>query len=237
MIWAETLFLAVLLVAFPVYSARTFPGELRAIAEGRPGARISFYHSTMRWQWSLLAAGIAVWLLGGRALEEIGFRAPHGWGFWVSLVLALLTAVASTAHRLRVQRSEESRLKMRSQFGGMLAFLPRRTEELRVFNLLSVTAGVCEEVLYRGWLLGFFGPLIGMPAACVVAVISFGLAHSYGKRDVAIKAGAMGAVLTGVYVLSGSLWVPIALHIVMDVNVGMLSTAAFRDEPRREAVT
>ena len=74
-----------------------------------------------------------------------------------------------------------------------------------------------------------------MPAACGVAVISFGLAHSYGKRDVALKAGAMGAVFTGLYVLSGSLWVPIALHIFIDVYMGMLSTAAFRDQPRSEA--
>lgn len=235
MIWIDAAFLAVLLVVFPVVSAHKFPRELRAIAEGRAGARVSGYRGTMAWQWSLLASGLAVWFLGGRSLGEIGFRAPQGWGFWVSATLAFVGTAALTGQLRAAERDETARGEIRTQLGGTLAFLPRHAGELRGFTQLSVTAGICEEVLYRGWFLGFFAPLLGMPAAFVASVLVFGLAHSYGGRDVVRKAGAMGLILGALYLLSGSLWVPIALHVFVDINAGMLSAAAFRDVSRAEA--
>jgi hypothetical protein len=179
----------------------------------------------------MCAVGFGLWAGAGRSLERLGFAPPEGAGFWAALVIAGVIAGTLQAQLLTVRGSDGARREARSQLGGSLVLLPRSRAEGRAFFRVSLTAGICEEVLYRGWLLGWLTPRIGLPAAFVLGVLLFTLAHSYGGRSIALRAGALGAVLTALYVLSGSLWVPIALHVFLDANAGQLSVAAHSDAP------
>ncbi|MGQ0720096.1 MAG: CPBP family intramembrane glutamic endopeptidase [Candidatus Eiseniibacteriota bacterium] len=226
----DVLFVIVFAVAYPLYAARTYPRTMRGIAEFRPRARIDAYRETMLWEWGLAAAGVAVWLAGGRTFAQLGFRAPSGAGFWIALVLALLGTAALALQLRSVQRSEDDRRELKTSLGGPLVFLPRTTGEEREFALVSITAGICEELLYRGWLIAWLAPVAGTPAAAVLSTLAFGAVHLYGGPSVALRATAMGAVLCGLFLLSGSLWVPILVHAMVDRNMGQLAAAAFRDD-------
>jgi membrane protease YdiL (CAAX protease family) len=225
----DVLFVIGLVVVYPAYSARTFPRTMRGIAEFRPGARIASYRETMAWGWGLAAAGTAVWLAGGRSFAELGFRAPSGAGFWIALVFAVLAAAGLALQLRSVRQSEEDRRELRTSLGGPLVFLPRTPKEERAFAALSLTAGICEELLYRGWLIAWLAPATGTPAAAVLSTLAFGAGHLYGGRSVALRATAMGAVLCGLFLLSGSLWVPVLVHAAVDRNMGKLAVAAFHD--------
>ncbi|NNE42735.1 MAG: CPBP family intramembrane metalloprotease [Gemmatimonadetes bacterium] len=237
MLWVEIAFLVVLMVIFPVQSARGFPKLLREIAEGHRNARFPGYRETIIWEWALLAAALGIWFAGGRSLADLGFSRPEGWGFWVSAGLTLAAIVVLTLQVRQVGRSEEQQHELRAQMGGPLAFLPRAPHEKPLFNAVCVTAGVCEEILYRGWFLAVVGGWIGLPAAAVVGVIGFGALHLYAGKSVALRAGMLGAFFTVLYLVSGSLWVPIVLHIFVDWNTGSLSLVAFggRSEPDASA--
>jgi membrane protease YdiL (CAAX protease family) len=167
-------------------------------------------------------------------MADLGLRAPSGAGFWISLALAAAVAAALVLQLRAVERSEELRREVRPSLGGTLVLLPRTAEEGRTFAALSLTAGLCEELLYRGWLIGWLAPFTGMPAAAVLSTAAFGAAHLYGGRSLALRATAMGAVLCALFLLSGSLWVSILLHAFVDWNMGQLAVAAFRDAPLGE---
>jgi membrane protease YdiL (CAAX protease family) len=231
MMLLDVIFVVAFVGIFPVVSARKFPAQMRRIAEFRTGARIAAYRETMAWEWGLAAAGTAVWWAGGRSFAELGLRAPSGAGFWVSLGLVLLGVALLTLQLRSAERSEEHRRELRAALGGPLVFLPRTPEEERGFTALSITAGVCEELLYRGWLIAWLVPLIGLPAAAVLSTVAFGAAHFWGGPSVTLRATAMGAVLCGLFLLSGSLWIPILAHAAVDHNMGSLSVAAFQDSP------
>ncbi|HMB70786.1 MAG TPA: CPBP family intramembrane glutamic endopeptidase [bacterium] len=235
MIVLEIAFLVILLVVFPWMAHRSFPVVMRAIVDGGPDARVREYRRTAASQWVLCLAGVALWIAGGRSLEELGFVAPAGRGFWAALAVAAAAAAALQVQLLSVRGSDASRREVRSQLGGSLVFLPRTPRDGAAFVLVSITAGVCEEILFRGWLMGWLVPRAGLPAAFGLGVLLFALAHSYGGRALALRAGAMGVVLTALFVLSGSLWVPIALHVFVDANAGQLSVAAHSDAPVAEA--
>jgi membrane protease YdiL (CAAX protease family) len=234
MILAETAFLIVLLVVFPWVAWRSFPAVMRTIADGVPGARVREYRRAAAWQWALCVAGAALWIAGGRTWEELGFGAPGGRGFWVALGIAGVAAALLQAQLVSVRRSGDARREVRSRLGGSMVFLPRSRAEGAAFLGISATAGICEEMLYRGWLLGWLAPRIGLPAAFAAAAVLFALAHAYGGRKLAARAGALGVVLGALYVLSGSLWVSIALHVFLDANAGQLSVAAHSDAPAPE---
>jgi len=109
--------------------------------------------------------------------------------------------------------------------------MPHTPTELRRFYGLSVTAGVCEELLYRGFLIAYLVHWFGLIPAAGISAVIFGLGHLYqGWRGV-LTTGAVGAFLAAVYLLTGSLLASMVLHALMDVHSGNLAFHAFTREP------
>jgi membrane protease YdiL (CAAX protease family) len=92
-------------------------------------------------------------------------------------------------------------------------------------GVLSMTAGLGEEILFRGWLQqGLMGILdaqanpwlIGL--ALIIASILFGLAHPISPLYI-LLAAAMGLFLGGIYVLTENLLCAIVAHAVYDAVI------------------
>jgi len=85
-----------------------------------------------------------------------------------------------------------------------------------------VTAGICEEVIYRGFLLRYLqeGPMrLNAPIALIFSSVMFGLFHA-GQGVGAILGTAVGGFLFGVIFLGrGSLLLPILLHALNNLRV------------------
>jgi membrane protease YdiL (CAAX protease family) len=106
-----------------------------------------------------------------------------------------------------------------------LALLPRTARERRLFTVVGVTAGVCEEWLYRGFFLAVVSALAGgMPTGVlvVVAAVSFGLAHAYQGRAGVVTTGLLGGVMAALYLQTGSLLLPVLLHTAIDLRFLMV---------------
>src|SRR5690242_5133862 len=77
----------------------------------------------------------------------------------VPLAIAAAILAALGAWWVRTQEralaNPDKVAKMRERFGGFLLLVPLTEAEQRSWILLSITAGVCEEVLYRGF-MGFY---------------------------------------------------------------------------------
>jgi membrane protease YdiL (CAAX protease family) len=102
-----------------------------------------------------------------------------------------------------------------------LALLPRTTGERRLFTVVGVTAGVCEEWLYRGFFLAVVAALAGgLPTGVlvVVAAVAFGLAHAYQGLVGIVTTGLLGGIMAAVYLQTGSLLLPVLLHAVIDLR-------------------
>jgi membrane protease YdiL (CAAX protease family) len=100
--------------------------------------------------------------------------------------------------------------------------LPQSTEELFPYLALAITAGLCEEFLYRGFSMAVLSHL-GMQAWAVVLLSSilFGLAHSYQGRGGVIVTLMMGLALGASRIAYGSLVPAILWHTAVDVVAGL----------------
>jgi membrane protease YdiL (CAAX protease family) len=85
-----------------------------------------------------------------------------------------------------------------------------------------VTAGLCEELLYRGFLMAYIGALWGFWPAVILSSLVFGLGHAYQGTSGIATTGTIGLILAGLFVLTGSLWVPMLLHAATDLFAGSL---------------
>ena len=209
---------------------RRFEGRLRS----DPEARRSFYARLLVLEWGLALLALIIWL-GSPGVDagSVGLRWPERWPGPVTgvvLVLVLLFVVVSTrALRGGVLLEAVEPVRRRPGEGrhsepaahATLALLPRTPAERRLFTVVGVTAGICEEWLYRGFFLAVVAAVAGGPPTAVlvvVAAVAFGLAHAYQGAVGIGTTGLLGAIMAAVYLQTGSLLLPVLLHAVIDLR-------------------
>jgi membrane protease YdiL (CAAX protease family) len=115
--------------------------------------------------------------------------------------------------------------------GKVDPILPRTTAERRAWAGLALSAGVTEEITYRGLLLIALATLLPDAAPLLVvtvAAVLFGLAHWYQGALGILVTGLLGGVLAALYLATGSLLLPIALHVLIDLRALLPIPAARR---------
>ena len=105
------------------------------------------------------------------------------------------------------------------------SLIPRSRKEKRWFTLTALAAGVCEEVVFRGFFLYLLGETF--PAAspyllAVMAGVLFGVAHFYQGIKGAIKTSLIGVLFGTLYLWMNSLLLCVLLHILFDVSSAFL---------------
>lgn len=187
-----------------------------------PGARRWLYRRLLILEWGLAALVVAVSLVAARVgWSELGLRWPDRIGFvtgFVVVVVLAVTVLSVRALRTGVLREVGSESASLRSVGSLL---PRTDAERRVFAAVALTAGIAEEVVYRGFgiaVLAALGPALPWWGLIAAAGAAFGLAHAYQGTAGILTTGLLGAVLAAVYLDTGSLLVPILLHCLIDLR-------------------
>jgi len=180
-------------------------------------------------QWSLVAVGAALWVRSDRSWESLGLSTPEGWRLWVSIVLLALLAAYYAYAIVTVARSSDAKASMRQQFGKLAIVMPRTRSELCLFGGASLTAGFCEEFLYRGYIIWLFAPWLGWWGAAALSIPLFASVHAYQGWNGMIRTAILGTLFVLIVALLNSLWPAIALHIVVDLGAGILAWLALRE--------
>jgi membrane protease YdiL (CAAX protease family) len=213
----------VIVVLWPLYAAFVqYPRLKRGVAAGVPGIRVRAYIQAIVTQWTLATLALVLWMASKRQAADLGFALTGGWRLALGIVVVVVAIVLLEAQRRRVVSSAELQREFHGKIEQASALLPQNAKELFYFNLVSVTAGVCEEILFRGLLIWYLSQSIGLPLAVVGSSALFGLAHLYQGRKGIVQTGIVGLVLALVYVATGTLWVVMLLHTLVDMNSGVL---------------
>ncbi|WP_010205953.1 CPBP family intramembrane glutamic endopeptidase [Salinibacterium sp. PAMC 21357] len=183
---------------------------------------------------------ISFTLFGGMSLVTLlasGQFAPdlltevQGWS-WVSWLLSVLAARPSVtvgiivgiiigivgltiAGVIAVRKEGDEIIAV----GDIQAILPRNRQELVLGGLLSINAGVVEELLFRLALPALLFATTGNAIVAVVgSLLLFGLMHSYQGVAGIVVTTVIGMIFMALYVLSGSILVAIIAHAVLDLR-------------------
>jgi uncharacterized protein len=214
------IFTFVLAVVFPILDYVLYP---------RLKSTMQIYLWNILALWSLTAACVWTSRMNHLTLSDLGeqtgnlFRTLVVCGIVAAILLLLIGVQKSQTKKASPEQLEKA-------LAGVKRLMPKNSTERAVWVVVSITAGVCEEILYRGWLLGLFGAALG--SVCLGLLISsilFGFAHAYQGRNAIFGTGVAGAVFGIVLVVSGSLIPGQLLHTAMDLNSGFaLARAAKR---------
>ena len=230
--WIDHVYFVLLAFVFPVTDFRMMRRSAKRIHAGEAGQRMRPYRCIVRWEWGCASIFRLTWYVFAYGWAELGLELQSGTLAWIGYGLATASCGALVLQARIVIRSTTNRALVRKQIGWLSFLTPSTGSERRAFDALSVTAGVCEEILFRGFVIAYLTAALAVtfwPAALLSAVL-FGAAHAYQGPSGAAKAGLVGVLMALFYWLTGALWAPIVAHAVMDLTSGRIAYAASRDE-------
>ncbi len=217
----DHLLIVLLVGALPFVAAWSYRRLVRQIEAGVPDARVREYRRTTLVQWLMALSLVALWVFGDRSLDVLGFALPGGWPIAVGAGVTVLGLAFLAGQWRAVRRMEDEDLaEMQEGMTFIAPLLPRTDEEAAHFRILSVTAGICEEIVYRGYLIWYLAAFLGPWPAALAAGVLFGVLHLYQGTQGILRTGAVGIIMSLLYVGSGSLLWPMTLHAAVDLNGG-----------------
>lgn len=197
---------------------KSFADQLSAAATPN---RLRFYLVTLFYEWLLFVlvvvgvrrSGASVLVVVGdhwrsvrQVLRDIGIAA----GFWLVAAVLLwifgwLLRVGAVGHN--------------TQF-----MLPHVGVELAFWIALSVSAGICEETIFRGYLQRQFMALTkNAPAGIILSAATFGAAHAYQGFRMVILIALYGAMFGTLAYWRGSVRPGMMAHAWQDSLNGVLA--------------
>lgn len=203
--------------------------------------RIHKYRFSSVWNLiSLVLVFLAVWVTP-ITMADIGFRPVHFNAHNRFLLIAglivcglltvlfiyqILAFIFSESYR----NSTASNLQKRSQSGGLYQkvvdnLIPRTKKEKRWFAMTAFAAGLCEEVVFRGFLLYLLSavfPTISNYLMVIAVGLLFGLAHFYQGLKGILKTALLGTLFGLLYLGTDSLILCVVLHFLFDFSSAFL---------------
>ena len=229
--------LVVLLVVLQPLRGRQRYQRLVEELKKDPGARRRFYVRGIVTAW--LAVGIVALIgaLDGRGPSSIGLRVdhlkPHA-PLLIGLYVGASVLALGASLIVILRGSASLTVRFRRQLRGYVELLPRTTRERRTFALVAVTAGICEEILYRGFGVAYVKWLVPSASALTLIVViglAFGIAHLYqGVRGVVLT-GLIGGLFTSLTLATGTLLPAIIIHVLVDLRVVFLPASLTETTP------
>jgi membrane protease YdiL (CAAX protease family) len=229
----DWILVAVFMVVMPAWSWFTWPGFVAAAKANEPGVRVRAYVHVIVSQWALCLTVLAWWLACGRPWPALGLGDP----FEVRAPWVVVVAIAGLAayHVRVIARTPAAELaRGRAGLGEVLHLLPQGPLEGRLFRVVAITAGVCEELFYRGFVPWALTMWLPPWAAIAVTTLVFGLAHAYQGPSGIVKTAIVGGVMAGLVLWSGTLWPAMLLHAIIDVHGGIVGGRVASATPEPE---
>ncbi|MBD8545484.1 CPBP family intramembrane glutamic endopeptidase [Sphingomonas sp. CFBP 8760] len=181
-------------------------------------SRIARYRSAVLMISGCLSVLALQWAFANRNASALGLRLPPTKLGWICLLgAALLMATLAVAAR---RKEDVSAKDADDPF-------PQTTVERAGYILFAFAAGSGWEILYRGFLLWFLIPLVGIVAAIGLAVLAYGVAHGIKDRRMLMASIASALVFTTAYgVTHEILWL-----MLIHTGLPLIALMAPREQP------
>lgn len=218
--WTHTLALLLFLLLSATFAHQR-------VATANPSASpLPRYVSTVTLEWLLLGSVIAG-IYHRRVFFHNAFvHRERSWGESVAIGVAVYCAGFLTIAIIGSALYFTPLFHRRNE-DVILAMLPHTVFEFLLWFLVSLTAGICEEVIFRGYLLQQLTAWTKRPIASIVAAGAlFGCLHLYEGLAAIVPLAALG-ILFGFAArqLKGDLRAVIVAHTLQDFLVAIIALA------------
>lgn len=196
--------------------------------------KLVLYGSTIGFQWITL--GVVAWRALARGLTPAQLGLLHHSTARIvaaSLAGAALLGIFQWFNLRRVAHMTGRTPELMRKLAERI--LPARPVEFLPYGALAVTAGVCEEFLYRGFAMAALERAgLSTWLVVVLAAAIFGLAHAYQGQSGVVATALLG-IIFGVGRLAFDSLAPLMVwHVGVDIVAGIAGPRFLLSEPGGE---
>jgi len=113
------------------------------------------------------------------------------------------------------------RRKVQSRDRRVYLVTPVDAQDHALWAMISLSAGILEEITYRGVLFWILMQLTGSPiSGALLSAVAFGIGHAVQGWKSVLVATLFALGFQGVVAWTGTLYVAMAIHVVYDVIAG-----------------
>ncbi len=239
----KSIVLLIILIVFQIIMSLMDAKDVKKLigADITEKVRVGFYRGAIIWGWVPVVIIALFVVFTSATWQDMGIRnillSDYKWLNIVVLGIAGIVAVLQLYQALMYLISEKYRkevavvLEDKMSSGNhydrvtLCLLTPRTLKEKVYFFFVSVTAGICEEIHFRGCLMFLLSdvlPNVHIGAIGVIAALLFGLFHCYQGLAGVIKTGVVGMIFVLLYLVTDSLIPGILLHFWVDYSSAFL---------------
>lgn len=193
-----------------------------------------FYFANGGVLWIGVLIVVVLWVIAQRPFMNLGLRWPEtDILVWSLTGLFIISYIIETISELRREGSEDEIIKS-------APFLPKDWSEFSSYLFLAFSAGICEEVVYRGFMVNYLmsvfeNPIIGFNMAVIFPAVVFGIVHMYQGMKSVLKISIMSLLFSTIYIFSQSLLIVVILHSAVDIVGGYIGMRIAQKYQKEEA--
>jgi membrane protease YdiL (CAAX protease family) len=191
--------------------------------------KIKWYRDTIIWSWIpvlliLLLIPLSNMTLGNIGIKwiNIGTLLLNNWIKYSLVGLYFIYFSYNVYSIIVLKYSKKSRsIAAASIPDNFRIFFPITKREKRTWDFVAISAGITEEIIYRGYLfyaLGIIFPNISLILILLISTIAFGIGHIYQGKE-AIRPTLIGFIFGIFYIVFNSIIPIIIIHIAQDFVV------------------
>lgn len=217
-----------LAVTLGLIIARDTVQGLNSRSNGCGRSRRLRYCRTIWWQWTcvtmlVLAIPLVdlVWLAQSTAPDWVAFPA-------LSFIVVSNILVTMYIPIVLAWSSVSIRKRLLAPWRAMHGLLPTTASERGLWIVLSLTTGICEELLFRGFAVYYLMHQpwsLSLPSSTLIACFLFALGHTYqGLRGV-VQTLLLATALSALVLVTGNLILPMIVHTLINLRVALLPSS------------
>lgn len=227
LIWLDHIIFLVVGVAIPLLSL--FSANQPSVEQGEvvkvampPKKHLYYSNGLMLWIGASLV--LTSWNFSQKPWTLLGIQLPIYSQMAIYLTVSLLViylvdTAYSTWQSIKQKKQEDD---------DFLSIMPANWKEYAHFAFLAFSAGVCEEVVFRGFLINYIhesipGNEYSMILSILIPSVIFSVSHIYQGFLNVFKIFSLSLLFGSIFIVTKSLLIVVLLHVFVD----MLSGAVF----------
>jgi membrane protease YdiL (CAAX protease family) len=122
--------------------------------------------------------------------------------------------------------------KVKEESKDLSMIMPTSWSDYRHFVFLAIAAGVCEEIVFRGFLVNYIIKLFEAQSynyylALVIPGIIFSISHIYQGVFAVVKIFSLSLLFGAIFLYSKSLLLVIIIHVLVDLISGAVMVLVY----------